>query len=147
MSDPSDPAGQNLREKVMAFITGPAGQSLIRRALSGSGVAGVWLIHKGFPAADLGSLADGIILIAPFIVAEVWSQFTKTKAAIVTQAAKIVADRQGQPSTIAGEMATGALVKAVSTMPGVQVAVDTKAASPPVAAVALDPAVANVQAI
>lgn len=92
-------APQSLQSKAMAFLAGPQGQSIIRRALSGSGVLGVWLVHKGFPEAELGQLTDIIIAAAPFVVTEVWAQIGKTHAAIIGQAAKILAAKQenGQP--------------------------------------------------
>lgn len=100
MTDTSDTAPPSLQQRVMAFMTGPAGQSIIRRALSGSGVLGVWLVHRGFPEADLGPLTDFIVAITPFVLTEIWAQITKTHKAIIGQAAKILAERQinGQPS-------------------------------------------------
>lgn len=146
MSD-QDQSPPTLQSRLLAFATGPQGQSLIRRALSGSGIAGVWLVHLGFPQADLGPLSDFIIVILPFVLAEVWAQFTKTKAAIVSQAAKIVADRQGAMASPAGEKAAGELVKAVGTLPGVAIGVDTSASSEAIAAVAHDPSAPNVNPI
>lgn len=92
-------AAPSLKAKLFAFVTGPSGQSLIRRVLSGSGVGGVWLIHHHFPEADLGPLSDIIIGVTPFVITEAWSQLSKTHEAIIGMAAKILAAKQsnGQP--------------------------------------------------
>jgi hypothetical protein len=113
----SETAPPSLQSKLMAFVAGPQGQSIIRRALSGSGVAGVWLIHHGFPEADLGSTADIIVMAAPFVLTEVWAQITKTHAAIIGQAANILAARQpnGRPigTIVVGPGATDGVLAAV----------------------------------
>lgn len=117
----SDPTTEQPPGALMSFLKNAQTQTVLRAALAPSGIVGVKLIEWGFPGAQLGGLAEIVIQVAPFVAVLAWSLAVKTHKAIITQAAKILADRQ-----------QGAII------------INPAAAAPGVLKAVIDPALANV---
>lgn len=147
MTDPNPQPPASMVDKIKAFFLSPTVQEPLKAAFTAGGPAYLWLSQHGSNAQQIAWEYQAIILFGPGVAVWVINQAQKTKAAIVSQAAKIIAAKDGQPATAAVEKAAGDMVKAVSTMPGVQMAVDTKVASPGVVAAANDSTAPNVNPV
>jgi hypothetical protein len=136
---------ESVTSKVVEWLKSPAGHTAIRALLAPSGVFGMWLTRHLYPGTDLGWLTEMVIQVAPFVIIFIIDQISSTKVAIINQVAKILADRQARGEPITPEVAKAAapLVKAVASMPDVQLQVG-EGAPEGAKAVASDPNVANV---
>lgn len=99
------------REKVFAFFADPKTQATIRAwILAPSGYAAVQLGKWfGWDATQLGFIATWAIYLAPYAVVYAWSIAQKTHAAIVAQAAAILAKEK-----------TGSIIINASAKPSLQ---------------------------
>ncbi len=147
MTDPSPQPPASMIDKIKAFFLSPTVQEPLKAAFTAGGPAYLWLSQHGSNAQQIAWEYQAIILFGPGFIVWVINQAQKTKASIITLAAKFIAAKDGQAASPAVEKAAGAMVKAVSTMPGVQMAVDTAVASPGVVAAANDPAAPNVNPV
>lgn len=84
------------KEKVFAFFSDPKTQATIRAwIVAPSGYLAVQLGKWfGVDATQLGFVATWAIYLAPYAVVYAWSIAQKTHAAIIKQAAVILADKQ-----------------------------------------------------
>lgn len=99
------------RQKVFAFFADPKTQATIRAwIVAPSGYLAVKLGKWfGFDATQLGFIATWAIYLAPYAVVYAWSLAQKTHAAIVAQAAAILAKDQ-----------TGSVIVNASAKPSLQ---------------------------
>ena len=147
MTDPNQQPPLSSIDKLKAFFLSPTVQEPLKAAFTAGGPAYLWLFHHGENAQQIAWEYQAIIMFGPGVVVWLINQLQKTRAAVITQAAKFIAAKDGQTASPAVEKAAGEMVKAVSTMPGVQMAVDTKMASPGVVAAANDSMAPNVNPV
>lgn len=88
-------------EKMIEWCKSPAGMAMLRNLLAPViSYVSLRLIKWGWPQLDVNQFTELAIYAVPFLVATIISQLSKTKAAIIKQAAQILAERQvdGKPA-------------------------------------------------
>lgn len=158
MSNPTPPLPETLTTRLVNWLKTPQGTSLLTNALTPIvSFVSVPLIKWGFPELDMGMVTQGVIYATPFVISTTISAIRKTKAAILAQAAEIVAGYQIKNlpmsaavaqaavplATAVASMPDATIVKGVAAMPGIEMQVG-ESASAGAKAVASDPAVQNV---
>lgn len=114
MTDPNTTAPKTITQALVDWVKSPNGIMVISAMLAPSGVLGIKLIHWfGLSTDQLGWLTTEAIQFAPFVIAGVIQGIRSTHQAIISQVAKLLADRKAG-TIIINSNATDGAAKAVA---------------------------------